>query len=227
MCSREFFTLLAMTVLVVTVACNKGATSDSNSNQGKPPDTFGDAQSAANASLALFRQLVNNQNFRDLGFESPDEVASATLGESVPVVFVRLDQLREYREGTDLNNLLSQSTQRTFPVLAKDQVRSSIVVEQVNGRWKMGTLGNGALAKQIAAARQGQAPGRTNQQSLVHFGALGLYFLGERGDNNKWTLKALAANPDLNLAAGSALPAEEVFARLSGIAKTLRDDAPM
>ena len=225
--SREFFTLLAMTVLVVSiVACNKMATSDTNSNQGKPAETFADAQSAANASLALFRQLVNNQNFRDLGFESQDEVASATLGQPVPVVFVRLDQLREYREGTDLNNILSQSTQQNFPVLAKDQVRSSVVVEQVNGRWKVGTLGNGALAKQIAAVRQGQAPGAGNQQALVHFGALGLYFLGERAEN-KWTLKPLAPIPDLNLAAGSALPAEEVFMRLSGIAKNLRDDAPM
>jgi hypothetical protein len=226
MSSREFFILLAMTAFVVTAACNKPATSDSSSTQGRPPETFADAQSAANASLALFRQLVNNQNFRDLGFESTDEVASATLGESVPVVFVRRDQLREYREGTDLNIILSQSNQRTFPVLAKDQVRSSVVVEQVNGRWKMGTLGNGALAKQIAAARQGQAPGGTNQQALVHFGALGLYFLGERTEN-KWTLKALAPIPDLKLAAGSALPAEEVFMRLSGIAKNLRDDAPM
>ena len=226
MSSREFFTLLALTVVVVTVACNKGATSDTNSNQGRPAETFVDAQSAANASLAVFRQLVNNQNFRDLGFESPDEVASATLGQSVPVVFVRLDQLREYREGTDLNSILTQSTQQNFPVLAKEQVRSSVVVEQVNGRWKMGTLGNGALAKQIAAVRQGQAPGAGNQQALVHFGALGIYFLAERSDN-KWTLKPLAPNPELNLAAGSALPAEEVFMRLSGIAKNLRDDAPM
>ena len=226
-CSNLLF--LAITVLIVIhSACDRTASTQTDKNQAEQrPETFGDAQSAATASLAAFRKLVNNQNYRDLGFESAEEVGSSTLGTPLPVVFVRLDQLREYREGTDLNDILGQSNQINFPVLAQDQVRSSVVVEQVNGRWKMGTLGNGALAKQVAALRGGQTvAGSSTQQALVHFGALGIYLLGERTDN-KWTLKSLTDNPDLNLAAGRAAPAEEVFMRLVPIAKGLRDDAPM
>ena len=221
--------LLAITVLVaIYSACDGKSGTQSDKNQtDKPPETFGDAQSAANASLVVFRKLVTNQNYRDLGFESADEPGSSTLGTPLPVVFVRLDQLREYREGTDLNTVLGQSNQTNFPVMVRDQVRSSVVVEQVDGKWKMGTLGNGALAKQIAAVRPGQAaPGGSTQQALVHVGALGFYFLGERVDN-KWTLKSLSDNPDLDMAAGRAVPAEQVFMRLGPIAKALRDDAPM
>jgi len=220
---------LAITVLVAAYSgCDRKASTQTDANQAaQRQETFGDAQSAATASLAVFRKLVNNQNYRDLGFESVEEAASATLGTPIPVVFVRLDQLREYREGTDLNSILSQSNQMNFPVMVRDQVRSSVVVDQADGKWKIGTLGNGALAKQLAALRPGQpAPGGSTQQALVHFGALAIYFLGERTDN-KWMLKSLSDNPDLNLGAGKAVPAEEVFTRVAPIAKALHDDAPM
>jgi hypothetical protein len=218
-------TISAITILIlIGGACaRKGsADRDTNQNQNNQQETFADAQSAATQSLTIFRRLVNNQNYRDLGFESPDEVANATLGEPLPVMFVRLDQLRGYQAGTDVNSLLGQSNEVNFPVIANNQVRSSVVVEQVNGRWKTGTLGNGALAKHIAAVRRD----RTGA-ALVHFAALGLYFLGERNTDNKWTLTPLVSNSELNLAAGRPIPAEEVFTRLAGAAKTLRDDAPM
>jgi len=218
----------AITLVIGAVgACNRKADTQTDSTQGgKPAETFADSQAAATQSLAVFRQLVNNQNYKELGFESVDEVANATLGDPLPVVFVRLDQLREYHEGTDLNGLLSQTNQMNYPVMARDQVRSSVVVEQVNGRWKTSTLGNGALAKLIVTARSGRANAAgPTQQALVHVAALSLHFLAERREN-KWTLTPLTASPELNLAAGSAIPAEEVFTRLAAAAKSLRDDAP-
>ena len=226
------FVTISLIAIVIAIAggCNRQASSETSTNNQNTsqPETFADAQSAATQSLTVFRKLVNNQNFRDLGFESPDEVANATLGQPLPVMFVRLDQLRQYQQGTDVNSLLGQSNEVNYPVLANNQVRSSVVVQQVNGRWKTGTLGNGALAKHIADARKGRtgAEGAT-QQALVHVGSLGFYFLGERSADNKWTLTPLVSNPDLNLAAGRAVPAEEVFTRLATAAKSLRDDAPM
>jgi len=218
-----------MTILIVVGgACTRKGSADRDTNQNNQQETFADAQSAATQSLAVFRRLVNNQNYRDLGFESPDEVANATLGEPLPILFVRLDQLRGYHEGTDVNSLLGQSNEVNFPVMANNQVRSSVVVEQVNGKWRTGTLGNGALARHIAAVRRDRTGAAgAGQQALVHVGALGLHFFGERGTDNKWRLTPLVSNPELNLAAGQALPAEEVFTRLAVAAKRLRDDAPM
>src|SRR5688572_30093957 len=92
--------ILAITVLVaISCACDRKASTQTDTNQtAQSQETFGDAQSAATASLAVFRKLVNDQNYRELGFESVQEVGSSTLGSPIPVVFVRLDQLREYRE---------------------------------------------------------------------------------------------------------------------------------
>ena len=225
----NFVTIAAIAIMIaVGGACNRRASSETSTNQNSQPQTFADAQSAATQSLTVFRQLVNNQNYRELGFESPDEIANATLGQPLPVSFVRLDQLRQYQQGTDVNSLISQSNEVNFPVMANNQVRSSVVVEQINGRWKTGTLGNGALAKHIDGVRKGRTRAEgAAQQTLVHVRALGLYFLGERGTDNKWSLTPLVSHSEFNLAAGQAMPAEEVFTRLAGAAKALRDDAPM
>ena len=227
------FVTISLIAIVIAIAggCNRQASSESTTNRqssSSQPETFADAQTAATQSLTVFRKLVNNQNYKDLGFESPDEVANATLGQPLPVMFVRLDQLRQYQPGTDVNSLLGQSNEVNYPVLANNQVRSSVVVQQVNGRWKTGTLGNGGLAKHIADARKARTGAEgAGQQALVHVGSLGFYFLGERNSDNKWTLTPLVSNPYLNLAAGRAVPAEEVFSRLATAAKALRDDAPM
>ncbi|MEP6820222.1 MAG: hypothetical protein ABJA18_11855 [bacterium] len=217
-----------LSLLLCFCACKRdgGTTSTSNQGNGKA-QTFADAQSAAAQSLTTFRQLVNEKNYKELGFESLEEVSTATLGNPIPVVFVRLDSLRQYQAGSDPNALLSSSNQMSYPVMARDQVRTSVVVEQVDGKWQTATLGNGALAKALAAVRKPAAAGSAgNQESLVHVGALGLYFLAQRADN-KWTLTPLTDKPDMNLKAGAAMPAEEVLGRLTVMAKQLSDDAPM
>lgn len=225
----NFVTISAIAILIAAgAACNRQASSENASNQSNQGQTFADAQSAATQSLAEFRKLVNDQNYRDLGFESPDEIASATLGAPLQILFVRLDRLREYREGTDVSTLFSQASEMNFPVMANEQVRSSVVVQQVNGKWETGTLGNGALAKLIAAAQKSRTGAEgVSQQALVHVGALGIYFLGERSNDNKWTLTPLTTSAELDLTAERAAPAEQVFTRLAVAARELRDDAPM
>lgn len=219
--------MLSLIVLLVCFqACNRGGGAQSSTSQNqKPPETFADAQSAATQSLAVFRQLVNKDNYKDLGFESPEEAATATLGDPIPIAFVRLDQLRDYKQESDPSTLLTSSGQTNYPVLAGGQVRSSVVVEQVNNRWKTASLGNGVLAKAIAAVRKPSAAAAGSNQTLVYVGSLGLYFVGERVDN-KWMLMPLSASPELDLKAGAAVPAEQLFTRLAIAARTLKEDAP-
>jgi hypothetical protein len=78
--------------ILLTAGCDK---IKSAAKQQAPPKTFADAQAAANESLSTFRQLVNAQNYKELGFESAEEVANATLGEPIHVLVVSLSQLRQ------------------------------------------------------------------------------------------------------------------------------------
>jgi hypothetical protein len=227
---------LALTLLsavVLGVACKqdeRGDQTNSNQNKQQQQQTFPDPQSAATAALATFRTLVTAQNYQDFGFDSADELGSATLGAPLRVYLVRLDQLREYQTGSDPNRLLTDLNQLNYPVLTRQQVRSSVVVQQTGSGWRAATYGHGGLAQQIAAVRKapaaGTAPDAAGQQFLVHVAALGLYFLGQR-DGEVLMLTPVAAPPGSNLRAGTATRAEEVFAALVPLARAQREDAPM
>lgn len=210
--------------ILLTAGCDKIT---SAGKQEAPPKTFADAQAAANESLSTFRQLVNAQNYRELGFDSAEEVANATLGEPIHVLVVSLNQLRQYEPGSDPNQLLTDFNQIHYPVVVGDQVRSAILVDQVNGKWKAGTFGAANLAKLIAAARKGTQISTPSQDVVVQVPSLGLYFLGQRTEDNKLTLTPLTDYAVFGLRAGGAMPAEEVFAALVPAAKSLNTDAPM
>jgi hypothetical protein len=210
--------------ILLTAGCDKIR---SAGRKEAPPKTFADAQTAASESLATFRQLVNAQNYKELGFESAEEAANATLGEPIHVLVVSLNQLRQYERGSDPNKLLTDFNQIHYPVVVGDQVRSAILVDQLGGKWKAGTLGGANLAKLIAAARKGAQTSNTSQDTVVAVPSLGLYFLGHRTEDNKLTLSPLADNAAFGFRAGGAIPAEEVFAALVPAAKSLNTDAPM
>ena len=210
--------------ILLAAGCDK---IKSAGRQQTPPKTFADAQAAANESLATFRQLVNAQNYKELGFESAEEVAKATLGEPIHVLVVSLNQLRQYEPGSDPNRLLTDFNQIHYPVVVGDQVRSAILVDQADGKWKAGTFGAANLAKLIAAARKDTQTSNPSQDAVVQVPSLGLYFLGHRTEDNKLTLTPLTDIAVFGLRAGGAMPAEEVFAALVPAAKSLKTDAPM
>jgi len=210
--------------IFLTAGCDK---IKSAGKQQMPPKTFADAQAAATDSLSTFRELVNAQNYKELGFESPEEVANATLGEPIHVLVVSLNQLRQYEPGSDPNRLLTDFNQIHYPVVVGDQVRSAILVDQVNGKWKAGTFGATNLAKLIATARKGTQTSNPSQDVVVEVPSLGLYFLGHRTEDNKLTLTPLTDYAVFGLRAGGEMPAEEVLAALVPAAKSLNTDAPM
>jgi hypothetical protein len=215
--------LALISLMILAQGCNQEKVPLQNAPREGAPQMFADAQTAAENSLETFRKLVNNQNYKELGFESLDEVASASLGEPIHNFLVRLDQLREYQPDSDPNELLTDAKQVYYPVHVKDQVRSSIIVEQANDKWKSAGLGNAGLAKQIAQARkEAVAPsgGTSSPDVIVQVPALGVYFIGRRTIDNNLTLTPLATYPTYNLRAGAAQPAKEVFATLVPFAKT-------
>jgi hypothetical protein len=216
---------LALLMLSLIPGCARTGNSQNGSDQtgggsGTPP-TFADAQTAATQSLATFKKLVTADNFRELGFDSADQVAKANLGAPLRIYVVKLDQLREYEPSKDANSLLSESPQMYYPVTVDGQSRSSIVVEQVEGRWRSASFGNAGLAKQIASISRANTAeaSAASTQVMVQIPALGVFFLGSRNADNKLSLTSLAASDALGLKAGTTESAEQVFARLAPIAK--------
>jgi hypothetical protein len=123
-CSRTGIIALSMLLLTfLWQGCNRmrNRSAQSNDNSSMAQQTFADPQSAAMQSLATFRKAVNAKNYKELGFESGDEIANATLGPPLRVFFVRRDQLREYQPGADPAQLLTDFGEMNYPVLLRSR----------------------------------------------------------------------------------------------------------
>ena len=142
------------------------ATSLGNMNQ-TPKDILGSIDSVMTQSrepavraLDSFRKLVNEQNYRAMGFDSVSEVRSATLGQPLVEFHVRLDKLREYRPGGNPVSLLDGGDKVIYPVLVGQLVRSSIVLAKDSSGWATASYGGPNATKLLyrtkAAAGGGQ-----------------------------------------------------------------------
>jgi len=218
---NSMLALLALALVLLVPACKRGS-GQLPTNQGGEVQTFSDAQSAAARALETYRKLVTRDNFKELGFESADELSAATLGEPRQVFAVKLDQLREYRAGADASSLLSNANRVIYPVNVREQVRSSISVEQRDNRWRATDFGNAGLAKQISQAAKTVAASTQKAEEapiVVHVLPFNLYFLGHRSEN-RLLLTPLGDYSTFNLRSGATAPADEVFAALASFART-------
>jgi hypothetical protein len=206
---------LCSIVLVLIGGCSKSGGQQSSS-QETPPPSFGDAQSAAQRGLETFRRLVTATNAKELGFESADEVSSASLGTPNQVFSVSLEQLKSYQPGGDTNRMLADANRTIFPVMVRDQARASITVEQQNGKWTATGFGDPKLARAISGATKSVAA--QGAPTIVHVLPFNLYFVGSRSDN-RLMLTPLGDYGSFNLKSGAALSADEVFSALASFAR--------
>lgn len=173
-------------------------------------------QTVASESIVTLRKLVNEQNYKAMGFESLDEVSAVALGEPIRVFLVRLDQLREYQPGSDPGKLLTDVDKIIYPFTVKEQVRSSVVVEKVQGTWSATNFGGPQLIKILANIRKNASESAGIPISsfiAVHVPALNLYFVGHRTDN-ELMLTPLLDDPGFEFKAGRTMPANDVFSAI-------------
>ncbi|KAB2833310.1 MAG: hypothetical protein F9K48_08705 [Candidatus Brocadia sp.] len=180
-----------------------------------------ESQKVASESIMTLRKLVNERNYKAMGFESPDEVSAVALGEPIRVFIVRLDHLREYQPGGDPNKLLIDGDKIIYPFTVKEQVRSSVVVEKVNETWNATNFGGPNLIKILANIRKNNSDSTgipLSSYIAVQVPALNLYFLGNRTDN-ELMLTPLLDDPSFEFKAGRTVPAKDVFSAILPSAK--------
>jgi hypothetical protein len=175
---------------------------------------FSDPKAAADQGLDSLKKMVDAQNYRELGFDAPDEVANLALGERLPIFFVRLDHLERYQAGDDPVTLLTDLGQFFYPVTFMEQARCSIIVERVDGQWRAASLGNAGLARQVAL-RKGAAP----VASVVQVPALEIDFIASTGPDGKLALTPLETSELYGLIGGETRSADAVFAALAASSK--------
>jgi hypothetical protein len=183
---------------------------------------------AAQASLTTLGHLAIAD--KTLGFRSPEEATSATLGSPLPMFMVGLNPLRAYRAGDDPRALLLSEGSVFYPVTVNGEVRSSVLVRQdaAGGGWKASQFGRPTLASLASAERANLAHARKVTESgvsLVEIPTLSARML-EHEENGVPMLTSLLDVPGTDIHAGETRSAADVFTKLQPVAARLQDMRP-
>jgi hypothetical protein len=179
------------------------------------------ADAAARGALARFGLLVNERNFADLGFASPEEVRSATLGEPFGEFMIRLDRLREYQSGANAAALLTATGRLTYPVLVGEQMRSSLTVGRGDGGWASVAFGAPKYSRALSEVRDRlrREDGRpAGDYFEVRVPALNVSFVGRQGDQGL-ALTPILDDPRFGFVRGQTLPAARALAAMQQAAR--------
>lgn len=170
-----------------------------------------EADAAAGEALRTFARLVDESNFRQMGFLSPDEPERATLADSLAERMVRLDHLREYRGGP-VEEILTDTGRMTYLVQVDGEVRSSLKVGVVRGAWQAVAFGAPEYARRlVAAARSASEHG--GEISEVRVPALNVSFVASRRDG-ELTLTPIVDDARFGFTAGEPIPAEQALSSM-------------
>jgi len=182
---------------------------------------FGETQPVAQKALKTFSRLVTKENYKRMGFEDPEEVRTATLGAPLQDFIVRLDKLKSYAPGGRLDELLTATDQVIYPVLVKDQVRSSITISKTGESWQAVSFGGPNFIKLISSTlKENTKTTRLDSSAyqVIRVPSLNLFFLGFRL-NNELVFVPVTDNARLKFRAGAGMKAENVFSALLPEAK--------
>lgn len=172
-------------------------------------------------SLGEFSQLVTRENFRSMGFESPDEVKTASLGAPMKDFIVKLDSLSKYQPGGSAEELLIPTGQAVFPVMVNGKVRSSITLSKSKGEWKAVSFGGSNYVKKISKAVEEssrQTGLAKSEYFIARVPALNVFFAGYQREG-KIFLVPIMDFPKFDLKAGSSVEAERALSALSQAAR--------
>lgn len=174
------------------------------------------SRTAVAAALPTFQQLAKT-NFREMGFDSADEITRSTIGTPFAVYMVQLDELGTYKDGEDPNRLLRGRNQVTYPLLLGTVVRSSITVSQTPKGWIASSFGAPSRIRMLTKVRAASVEITRVPESqffTVEVPGLKLVFLGYRTAEGVLMLVPLFDSPEFNFKAQVPIPAAKAFSTM-------------
>jgi hypothetical protein len=177
-----------------------------------------ESRAPAEKALKQLRELATKENVKSMGFESLEELPTAELGRPLPVLIVRLDELREYKPKGDPYKLLHPIPKVVYGVHVKGEPRCGVEVQKRDGRWEASALGIAGPARQYVQALKKQAEkDRATVFFLVKVLALNETYLGYQTDQGVKLVHVRKQAEEKDMV--EARPAAEVLADLVKLAR--------
>jgi hypothetical protein len=185
-----------------------------------------DAAAAAAMGFTSLKELVSQENYASLGFQSVDEVAKAKLGGPISVYMIQYDELSKLDPKAEPKTALHNLKQSLFPVFVGGSVRAAIVVRQAaDGTWDVVSMGDAAIAKLLedAKAAHAKSSNQKHEYMLIKVPALYQMFLAHTDGAGKMHFVTVQEDKALGSAKqGEARPARTVLDLLTTLAKNTK-----
>jgi hypothetical protein len=184
-----------------------------------------DLTQAAGKGLDQFRSLVDAESFQDLGLANAAAAEKAGLGTPKRDFIIRLDALKEFKAGGDVEALLVDTKIVHYPVVVDGNPVSSISMVSLEGKWEtisVGDVQRTSLRRKAIDNSVKRFAKTEEDHFLVRVPALNIEFTAFRDRSDALQLASVSDNPKAGLTAGEAEPASKVIPRLVPLA--LADD---
>ena len=180
----------------------------------------------ADEGLSFFQRRAAEGHAKTFSLNSPSEASGVQRGQPILHYFVRLDELRAYQSGQDPKSLLGKVTLVTYPLVSGSDIKGAVNLGWDGSSWKLVSVGGPAFMLKWDNLRRGQSS--KNGKNLEEFfavrvPALDEDFVGYYDEQSALFLVPGRNNPILGWQAGEALPAQEVFTKLAGVAQNYHD----
>lgn len=215
--------LLAMTGLAMAADNTKGAARalPLDNPQFLELGKLADLGEAAQQGLAQYRELASPENAASLGLDAAGDAGKALLGKPKREFIIRLDALKAYKKGGDVEGLLSDTKIVHYPLIVNAKHRGSMSLAQLDGKWEfvgVGDIDRTALRQNAIAGSVKRFQKTEEDHFIVRVPALNLEFTGFR-NRGELQLASVTDNEPAGLTAGEAEPAVRILERLMPLAQ--------
>lgn len=177
-----------------------------------------DLGAAAGKGLAQYRALAaDGEGYRDLGLADAAGAKKAVLGKPKREFMIRLDALKAFKAGGDVEALLIDTRIVHYPLEVDGKAVSTVTFHNEKGAWSMIYAGDAqrtSLRKRSIDNSAKRFAKAEEEHFLVRVPALNLEFTAFRDRSDALQLASVSDNPIAGLTAGEAEPAAKVIARL-------------
>ena len=146
---------------------------------------------------------------------SEQEAAQSTRGPKLKVYMLGLDKLNAFKSGNNTKKVLVDTKETVYPIYVGKTLRTSISIRKGGGGWKNASMG-GAEILSLEPVRNTHSKAHNidvKSYFIVRVPAMYLSFLGYNKGNDLYLIP-VHKHPDLDLAIGKALPADDVYIKI-------------
>lgn len=160
---------------------------------------------------------------KDLGL-TEDEAAKTTRGTKLNVYVLGLDKLNTFKSGDNAKKVLVDTKETVYPLYVGNTLKTSISIRKGSGGWKDASMG-GTEIHSLEPVRT--AHSKANNISvksyfIVRVPAMYLSFLGYDKGSDLYLIPT-HKHPDLDLAIGKSLPADDVYIKIKPLVAKYKD----